>query len=129
VAAVQEQLYLLRAPMRVHSHKRVHALAAAQPRRNEQALPVERLDKFCPSGDMSAKCQSGFMTLPPVPLQGQPVVVLLLEMASVPWSLAMNEHGGHQDLRGSGRQSVIPYIHGRTELYCSRLSCLSLFFF
>jgi hypothetical protein len=53
VAAVQQQLHLLRAPMWVHSHRRVRALAAAQSRRNEQALPVERLCKFYPSGDMS----------------------------------------------------------------------------
>jgi hypothetical protein len=53
VAAVQEQLHLLRAPMRVHFHRRVRASAAAQPRRNKQALPVERLCKFYPSGDMS----------------------------------------------------------------------------
>jgi hypothetical protein len=38
----------------------------------------------------------------------------------------MDEHGGHQDLRGSGYRSVIPYIHGRIEMYCSSLSCLSL---
>jgi hypothetical protein len=53
VVAVQQQLHLLRAPMRVHSHRRVRALAAAQPQRNEQALSVERLYKFYPSGDMS----------------------------------------------------------------------------
>jgi hypothetical protein len=53
VAAVQQQLHLLRAPTRVHSHRRVRALAAAQLRWNEQALPVERLCKFYPSGDMS----------------------------------------------------------------------------
>jgi hypothetical protein len=23
----------------------------------------------------------------------------------------MEEHGGHEDLRGSGRRSVIPYVH------------------
>jgi ribosomal protein S19E (S16A) len=39
--------------MRVHSHRRVRALTAAQQGRNEQALPVERLCKFYPSGDMS----------------------------------------------------------------------------
>jgi hypothetical protein len=33
----------------------------------------------------------------------------------------MDEHGGHKDLRGSGRRSVIPYVHGTTELYCSSL--------
>jgi hypothetical protein len=27
--------------------------------------------------------------------------------------LAMGEHGGDEDLRGSGRRSVIPYIYGR----------------
>jgi hypothetical protein len=53
VAAVQQQLHLLRALMRVHSHMRVRAPATAQPRRNEQALPVKRLYKFYPSGDMS----------------------------------------------------------------------------
>jgi hypothetical protein len=56
-------------------------------------------------------------------------VVLLLEGTLVSWSLAMDEHGGHEDLRGSARQSVIPYVYGRTKLYCSRLSCLSLIFF
>jgi hypothetical protein len=27
--------------------------------------------------------------------------------------LALDVHSGHQDLRGLGRQSVIPYVHGR----------------
>jgi hypothetical protein len=35
------------------------------------------------------------------------------------WSLAMDEHGGHQDLCRSGRQSVIPNVHGRMGLYWS----------
>jgi hypothetical protein len=48
-------------------------------------------------------------------------VVLLLEGDLVSWSLAMDKRGGHKDLRGSGRRSVIPYVHGRTELYCSSL--------
>jgi hypothetical protein len=56
-------------------------------------------------------------------------VVLLLERALVSWSLAMDEHSGHEDLRGSGRWSVISYIHERMELYCSSVPCLSLFFF
>jgi hypothetical protein len=38
----------------------------------------------------------------------------------------MDECGGHEDLCGSGYQSVIPYVHRRTGLYCSSLSCLSL---
>jgi hypothetical protein len=53
-------------------------------------------------------------------------VVLLLEGALVSWSIAMNECGGYEDLRDSGYQSVIPYAHGRTELYCSSLPFLSL---
>jgi hypothetical protein len=48
-------------------------------------------------------------------------MVLLLEGALVSWSLAMGERGGHEDLRCSGRQSIIPYIHGITELYCSSM--------
>jgi hypothetical protein len=53
-------------------------------------------------------------------------VVLLLEGALVSWSLALDERSGHEDLCGSGRQSVIPYVHGRIELYCSSLPFLSL---
>jgi hypothetical protein len=53
VAVIQQQLHLLRAPIWVHSHRLVYAPAAAQPRWNEQALPVECLFKFYPSGDMS----------------------------------------------------------------------------
>jgi hypothetical protein len=71
--------------------------------------------------DLVASCRSSFVTLPPVPLQEQPVVFLLLEGALVSWSLAMDERGGHKDLRGSDRRSVIPYVHRRTELYCSSL--------
>jgi hypothetical protein len=41
-------------------------------------------------------------------LQEQPVEVLLLEMALVSWSSAIDEHDEHQDLRGLGCQSVIP---------------------
>jgi hypothetical protein len=35
-------------------------------------------------------------------------------------SLAMDERGGHEDLRASDRRSIIPYIYGRTELYCAK---------
>jgi hypothetical protein len=48
-------------------------------------------------------------------------VILLLEGALVSWSLAMDERGGHEDLCGSGHRSIIPYVHGRTGLYCSSL--------
>jgi hypothetical protein len=69
---------------------------------------------------MGKYCRSGFATLPMVSLQEQPAVVLLLDGALVSWSLAMDERDEHEDLRGSGRRSVIPYSHGRTELYCAQ---------
>jgi hypothetical protein len=69
----------------------------------------------------SGSCRGGFATLSPEPLRQLPAVVLLLEGALVSWSLAMDEHSGHEDLRGSDRRSVIPYVNGRTELYCSSL--------
>jgi hypothetical protein len=72
----------------------------------------------------SSGCQSGFMTLPLVLLHEQPTVILLLKMALVSWSLAIDERGGQKDLRGSGRQSVIPYDHERIVLYFSSLPCL-----
>jgi hypothetical protein len=53
VAAVQQQLHLLLAPMWVHFDIRDRAPAAAQPRWNEQVLPIEHLCKFYPLGDMS----------------------------------------------------------------------------
>jgi hypothetical protein len=59
-----------------------------------------------------AKCRSGFTTLPPVPLQEQPIVVLLLEGLRSHKVLVIREYGGHEDLRGSGHRSVIPYVHG-----------------
>jgi hypothetical protein len=59
-------------------------------------------------------CRSGFTTLPPVLLQKQPIVILLFERDLVSWSLVMDERGRYEDLRGSDRRSVIPYVHGRT---------------
>jgi hypothetical protein len=44
--------------------------------------------------------------------------------ALVSCSLAIDERGEHEDLRDSDHRSVIPYIHGRTGLYCSSMSCL-----
>jgi hypothetical protein len=41
-------------------------------------------------------------------------VVLLLEGALISWSLAIDERGGHENLCGSDRRSVIPHVHGRT---------------
>jgi hypothetical protein len=53
-------------------------------------------------------------------------MVFLLEEDLVSWSLVMDKRGGHKDLCGLGRRSVIPYIHRRTELYCSSKPYLSL---
>jgi hypothetical protein len=68
------------------------------------------------------KCRSDFATLSPVLLQKQPAVILLLGRTLASWSLAIDERGGHEDLCGLGRWNVIPYVHGRTGLYCSSLS-------
>jgi hypothetical protein len=32
---------------------------------------------------------------------------------------AIDKYSGFEDLCGSGRMSVIPYVHGRTKLYCA----------
>jgi hypothetical protein len=58
-----------------------------------------------------------------------PFVVLLWGRALASWLLAIAEHNGHQGLRASGRRSIIPYVHGRTVLYCSSLYEPELSFF
>jgi hypothetical protein len=64
------------------------------------------------------------VTLPSEPLQEQPAVVLLRGRPLASWLLALGERGGHDDLHGSGCLSVIPYVHGRTELYRAQ-ACLA----
>jgi hypothetical protein len=54
----------------------------------------------------------------------QPTVVLLWGRPLASWLLVLGERGGHKDLHGLGRLSVIPYVHGRTELYCAQ-ACLA----
>jgi hypothetical protein len=39
-------------------------------------------------------------------------VVFLLEGLRSNKVLVIREYGGHEDLRGSSRRSIIPYIHG-----------------
>jgi hypothetical protein len=56
--------------------------------------------------------------------QEQPAVVLLRGRHLASWLLALGSRGGHGDLRGSGRLSIIPYVHERTELYCAQ-ACLA----
>jgi hypothetical protein len=48
-------------------------------------------------------------------------VVLLWGRSLASWLLAIDEHNGHEGLRDLVRRSVILYVHGRTELYCSSL--------
>jgi hypothetical protein len=60
-------------------------------------------------------CRIGFTTLPLVLLQEQPTVVLLFERDLVS-PLAMDECGGHEDLRDSGHRSIIPYLHEGTRV-------------
>jgi hypothetical protein len=45
----------------------------------------------------------------------------LLKRVLVSWLLSIDEHGGHKDLCDLGCQSIIPYVHGRTELYFTSL--------
>jgi hypothetical protein len=47
-------------------------------------------------------------------------VVLLWGRLLASWLLALGERGGHGNLCGSVCLSVIPYVHGRTELYCAQ---------
>jgi hypothetical protein len=49
-------------------------------------------------------------------------VVLLLERGLVYWSLDIDERGEHENLHGSSRQSVIPYIHARTGVILLKLA-------
>jgi hypothetical protein len=48
-------------------------------------------------------CRSSFVTFSSVLLHEQSAVVLLLDEALVSWSLTIDERGGYEDLRGSGR--------------------------
>jgi hypothetical protein len=70
--------------------------------KNSEILPPTR----------RAKCRIGFMTLPPVSLLEQYRCDSFVGGAQIADELAIREYGGHQDLRGSGRRSVIPYVHG-----------------
>jgi hypothetical protein len=77
--------------------------------------------KYCTQCQLCI-CRSDLTTLLPVLLQEQPVVVLLLKRDLFSWFLAIDERGGYEDLCGSDRQSVIPYVYGRIELYFSSLA-------
>jgi hypothetical protein len=52
-----------------------------------------------------------------------PLWFFLWGMPLASWLLALGERGGHDDLCGSDRLSVIPHVHRRTELYCAQ-ACL-----
>jgi hypothetical protein len=45
-------------------------------------------------------------------------MVFLLEELRSHEVLTMRKYGGHEDLCSSCRRNIIPYVHGRMELYC-----------
>jgi hypothetical protein len=51
-------------------------------------------------------------------------MVLLRGGPLASWLLALGSRDGHGDLRDSVRLSVIPYVHGRIDLYCAQ-ACLT----
>jgi hypothetical protein len=78
--------------------------------RGEGEAVVEQQPPRAPT--WRAKCQSGFTTLSPVPLLEQYRCVSFVGGSQIAVELVIREYGGHEDLRGSGRRSVIPYVHG-----------------
>jgi hypothetical protein len=50
-------------------------------------------------------------------------MVFLWGMTLASCLLALGERGGHGDLCGLSQLIVIPYVHGRIELYCAQ-ACL-----
>jgi hypothetical protein len=52
--------------------------------------------------------------------RSSPLWFFCLEMALISL-LARDGHSERSGLRGSDRRSVVPYVHGRRELYCSSL--------
>jgi hypothetical protein len=56
-------------------------------------------------------------------------VVLLWGRPLASWLLALGERGGHDDLCGLDRLSIISYVHGRTELYFAEAYLASAFSF
>jgi hypothetical protein len=81
VAAVQQKFYLLRvSPLQVHPCRWLHAPVRAQPRRNEQALTVERLCKFYHSDNISGSVPvyviQGFHTVNRTCLSCSPVSIV-----------------------------------------------------
>jgi F-type H+-transporting ATPase subunit beta len=75
-------------------------------------LFIDNIFRFTQVSSIVGSCRSGFTTLLPVSLQEQPAVVLLLEGLRSYKVLVIREYGGHEDLCGSDRRSVIPYVHG-----------------
>jgi hypothetical protein len=112
--------------MWVHSHRRVRASAATQPRQNEQALSVERICKFYPSGDMSRSIPvyiaQGFHTFNRVCLPRSPVSIVSRNRtgaAKPRWRL--------NGLRSSAatsahRRWVVASIYGISSMWCHILS-------
>jgi hypothetical protein len=80
---------------------------------NTQGHPL--LKRVCQFNRIAqnVKCRSGFYDTFTGTATRAARCGSLLERALVSRMLAMDERGGHPDLRGSGRRGVIPYAHGR----------------
>jgi hypothetical protein len=93
-------------PPRASSCEAVTSLRGRRLRVVKALLPEKRPAPYLPR-----QCRNGFATLPPKLLQDQPVVFLLWGRYLASWLLAIDEHSELEDLRGSSRRSVIPYVH------------------
>jgi hypothetical protein len=85
-----------------------------------EALLLEKHQALVPACQMS----KWFYDTSTGAAQEQSAVVLLWRRYLASWLLALGEHGGDNDLHGSDRLSIIPYVHGKTELYCAQ-ACLT----
>jgi hypothetical protein len=76
-------------------------------------MPLRRLtpDRLSYSA-IGFPCRSGLRHFHRYRYSSSTAVVLLLEGLRSHKVLVIGEYGGHEDLRSSGRRSIIPYVHG-----------------
>jgi hypothetical protein len=63
------------------------------------------------ASNLGGHCRSGLRHFHRCRYSSSTAVVLLLEGLRSHKVLVIGEYGGYEDLRGSGRWSVIPYVH------------------